>query len=166
VREQNYSPIFIVFKGARELPSVGCSSFASFSCADFCSAELHFVPVPSNLHCPVKKPNPFYFQFIPIVSVWSSVFLHLLPTRLYPPKHNTLQYQIPQILSFRYLQKNRCFPGKCSGLMVAQSLIVEAPNINNLVLCNAYGRVKIWDKVVRRVMFLVFTPQRVVGCMG
>jgi hypothetical protein len=35
---------------------------------------------PSNLHCPVKKLNPFYFQFITIVSVWSSVFLHLLPT--------------------------------------------------------------------------------------
>jgi hypothetical protein len=35
---------------------------------------------PSNLHCPVKKLNPFYLQFITIVSVWSSVFLHLLPT--------------------------------------------------------------------------------------
>jgi len=35
---------------------------------------------PSNLHCPVKKLNPFYFQFITKVSVWSSVFLHLLPT--------------------------------------------------------------------------------------
>jgi hypothetical protein len=29
---------------------------------------------PSNLHCPVKKLNPFYFQFITIVSVCSSVF--------------------------------------------------------------------------------------------
>ena len=38
---------------------------------------------PSNLHCPVKKLNPFYFQFITIVSVWSSVFLHLLPTVKY-----------------------------------------------------------------------------------
>jgi len=26
------------------------------------------------------QKNPFYFQFITIVSVWSSVFLHLLPT--------------------------------------------------------------------------------------
>ena len=32
------------------------------------------------MHCPVKKLNPFYFQIITIVSVWSSVFLHLLPT--------------------------------------------------------------------------------------
>jgi len=29
---------------------------------------------PSNLHCPVIKLNSFYFQFITIVSVWSSVF--------------------------------------------------------------------------------------------
>jgi hypothetical protein len=35
---------------------------------------------PSNLHCPVEKLNPFYFQLITIVSVWLSVFLHLLPT--------------------------------------------------------------------------------------
>jgi hypothetical protein len=27
----------------------------------FGSAELHFVPVPSNLHCPIKKLNPFLF---------------------------------------------------------------------------------------------------------
>jgi len=35
---------------------------------------------PSNLHCPAKKLNTFLFQFITIISVWSSVFLHLLPT--------------------------------------------------------------------------------------
>jgi len=30
---------------------------------------------PSNLHCPVKKLNPFFrYYFITIVSVWSSVF--------------------------------------------------------------------------------------------
>jgi hypothetical protein len=33
---------------------------------------------PSNLHCPVKKLNAFYFQFITIVSVWSSVALTLV----------------------------------------------------------------------------------------
>jgi len=33
---------------------------------------------PSNLHCPVKKLNPFYFQFFTIVSVWSSVFFTLV----------------------------------------------------------------------------------------
>jgi hypothetical protein len=27
----------------------------------FGSAELHFVPVPSNLHCPFKKLNPSLF---------------------------------------------------------------------------------------------------------
>jgi len=39
---------------------------------------------PSNLHCPVIKLNHFLFQIVNIVSVWSSVFLHLLPTPQYP----------------------------------------------------------------------------------
>ena len=30
------------------------------------------------MHCPVKKLNPFNFQFITIVSVWSSVALTLV----------------------------------------------------------------------------------------
>ena len=49
----------------------------------FCGGKKKTKKFPSNLHCPVKKLNPFYFQFITIVSVWSSVFLHLLPTSIY-----------------------------------------------------------------------------------
>jgi hypothetical protein len=33
---------------------------------------------PSNLHCPVKKLNPFLFHIITIVSVCSSVFFTLV----------------------------------------------------------------------------------------
>jgi hypothetical protein len=36
---------------------------------------------PSNLHCPVKKLNPFFIIYLYRICL-SSVFLHLLPTRL------------------------------------------------------------------------------------
>jgi len=43
----------------------------------FCGWEKNKINS-SNLHCPVKKLNSFYFQFITIVSVWSSVALTLV----------------------------------------------------------------------------------------
>jgi len=36
----------------------------------------------SNLHCPVIKVNPTYFNFVNIVSVCPSVLLHLLQTNI------------------------------------------------------------------------------------
>jgi len=33
----------------------------------FGSAELHFVPVPSNLHCPVKKLNLFFRYYLSLL---------------------------------------------------------------------------------------------------
>ena len=63
--------------------NVGGASF--FFCGEkknqnkFGSADLHFVPIPSNLHCPVKKLNPFLFNFVNIDLSTVSVFSYLLP---------------------------------------------------------------------------------------
>jgi TRAP-type C4-dicarboxylate transport system permease small subunit len=48
---------------------------------------------PSNLHCPVKKLNPFYFQFITIVSV-CCVCLYTLATNIsiYVTQHSYSVY--------------------------------------------------------------------------
>jgi hypothetical protein len=57
-----------------------CAVWVGFLSSFFAGGRKKQNKFPSNLHCPVKKLNPFYFQFITIVSVCSSVFLHLLPT--------------------------------------------------------------------------------------
>jgi len=57
-----------------------CAMWVGFPSSFFAGGRKKQNKFPSNLHCPVKKLNPFYFQFITIVSVCSSVFLHLLPT--------------------------------------------------------------------------------------
>jgi len=44
----------------------------------FCGWEKKQNKFPSNLHCPVKKLNPFLFQFITVVSFCSSVGLTLV----------------------------------------------------------------------------------------
>ena len=46
----------------------------------FGSADLHFVPIPSNLHCPVKKINPFFLKLSLSYLCAVSDFLHLLVT--------------------------------------------------------------------------------------
>jgi len=57
-----------------------CAMWVGFLSSFFAGGRKKQNKFPSNLNCPIKKLNPFYFQFITIVSVWSSVFLHLLPT--------------------------------------------------------------------------------------
>jgi hypothetical protein len=86
--------LFFIFKGihegfAVERWLVGICQDEWGSLLLFCGWEgknkinwLYPTSFPSNLYCPIKKLNPFYFQFITIVSVCSSVFLHLLPTDL------------------------------------------------------------------------------------
>jgi hypothetical protein len=51
-----------------------CAMWVGFLYSFFAGGRKKQNKFPSNLHCPVKKLNPFYFQFITIVTVCSSVF--------------------------------------------------------------------------------------------
>ena len=57
-----------------------CAMWVGFLSSFFAGGRKKQNKFPSNLHCPVKKLNHFLFQIVAIVSVCSSVFLHLLPT--------------------------------------------------------------------------------------
>jgi len=46
-----------------------CAMWVGFLSSFFAGGRKKQNKFPSNLHCPVKKLNPFYFQFITIVSV-------------------------------------------------------------------------------------------------
>ena len=57
-----------------------CAMWVGFPSSFFAGGRKKQNKFPSNLHCPVIKLNHFLFQIVAIVSVCSSVFLHLLPT--------------------------------------------------------------------------------------
>lgn len=57
-----------------------CCNVGGVSFFFFAGGEKETNKFSSNLHYPIKKLNPFLFHIITIVSVCSSVFLHLLPT--------------------------------------------------------------------------------------
>ena len=57
-----------------------CAMWVGFPSSFFAGGRKKQNKFLSNLHCPVIKLNHFLFQIVAIVSVCSSVFLHLLPT--------------------------------------------------------------------------------------
>jgi len=55
-----------------------CAIWVGFLSSFFAGGRKKQNKFPSNLHCPVKKLNLFLFQFVTVVSAWSSVALTLV----------------------------------------------------------------------------------------
>jgi hypothetical protein len=88
-----------------------CAMWVGFLSSFFAGERKKQNKFPSNLHCPVKKLNPFYFQFITIVTVCSSVF--------YTCCQRATAIPSSRLAGFRHCHPAQCF---CGALLIQVTL--------------------------------------------